>query len=110
MDYTLVCKKDGHLHLNGEPTHCYIQYRLCSEGKRWRVVWLGQPVSRHLFTAHKRKKDVIAACRVFIDGMTVKAGETFRNAAIRAIDLCGETGGTFKMANAPYAPWSYLGE
>ena len=92
-NFKLTCNRQGHLHFNGLPTGVWIESGEINCGKH--VWYLQRPGMSHpQFACHKRRKDVMQAAHVFIEGLTQGADESPRNAAIRALQSCLETGST----------------
>lgn len=88
-NFTLTCNRSGQIHFNGLPTGFWIE----SGGRNY--WYLQRPGFSHKqFAAFTRKRNVMTAARVFIEGITKQPEESERNAAIRALQSCLETGTT----------------
>lgn len=88
----LTFRRDGRLFFQGWPTGFHLAQAFNSHGKReyWYIARPG--FSHKQFARFKRKRDAYQAAVVFIEGATRGENESELNTALRALQLCLETG------------------
>jgi hypothetical protein len=88
-NFTLTSTRDGHILFNGAPTGFLVE---STARNYW---YLQRPGYAHKqFAAFTKKRNVMTAARVFIEGISRKPDESTLDAVIRALQSCLETGTT----------------
>lgn len=87
----VTCAADGTISVDGMRTPYRLEKGIVRDNEAFYLVPTEQRIVPQ-FAWHRRKRDQLDAIRVFLDGATLKDGESVWECIVRTLRLCMETG------------------